>query len=250
MQRLKKALLPCALILTLSMVFLGTAAARTANRGRLSNAYTQTTALQCGSWSVVASPNVSTGDTALGAVAAVSANDIWAAGQALNDGGPDQPLVEHWDGSAWSVVTLPHTSLSGALYGITASSENAWAVGDLGSPTAPMKNLVTEKDDARWSIVSNAQANTQDNQLFAVTAANNDDLWAVGNVLDPSSGNYATLIEHSDGQNWSIVPSPNPGGSAGNNILGGVVALSSHDVWAVGGYDNGGNTMTLIEHYC
>jgi hypothetical protein len=39
-------------------------------------------------------------------VAMVSACDAWAVGFA-SGGGSDQTLIEHWDGSAWSVVPAP-----------------------------------------------------------------------------------------------------------------------------------------------
>ena len=44
----------------------------------------------CGKWSAVPSPNA----TALRAVTALSANDVWAAGN----------TIIHWDGSVWRVV--------------------------------------------------------------------------------------------------------------------------------------------------
>jgi hypothetical protein len=43
----------------------------------------------------------------------------------------------------------------------------------------------------------------------------------------------ATLTEHWNGKQWSVVTSPNPPG--GDNDLHGVAAVSSKDVWAVGG---------------
>src|SRR5258706_5160860 len=67
------------------------------------------------SWSVVSSPN---GSNELYAVAAVSANDVWAVGQ---------QTILHWDGSSWN--TVPNAPSVG-LYGITVISANEiWAVG-------------------------------------------------------------------------------------------------------------------------
>jgi hypothetical protein len=31
-------------------------------------------------------------------------NQLWGVGQQLGPAAPDQPLIEHWDGEAWSVV--------------------------------------------------------------------------------------------------------------------------------------------------
>jgi hypothetical protein len=69
-----------------------------------------------------------------------------------------------------------------------------------------------------------------------------------GNGNGNNSGNNQTIIEQWNGTSWSIVSSPNPG--SGNNILGAVAATSANDVWAVGGFDNGKGTKTLVEHFC
>ena len=71
------------------------------------------------SWSVVPSPNPNPqGNNSLVAVAAVSANDIWAVGHQLLG-----PFTEHWDGNTWSIVTTPSGVAS--LIGITAISDGA-----------------------------------------------------------------------------------------------------------------------------
>src|SRR5256885_8967205 len=63
-------------------------------------------------WSVVPSPN---GDSTSGlsSVAAVSANDIWAVGNSGSQRGSGQTLIEHWNGTQWSLVPSPST---GSLY--------------------------------------------------------------------------------------------------------------------------------------
>ena len=47
---------------------------------------------------------------------------FWAVGYAVPySGGPRQPLVEHWNGVTWSVVSVPSPAPSDSqLYGITA----------------------------------------------------------------------------------------------------------------------------------
>src|SRR5580698_6796033 len=82
----------------------------------------------------------------------------------------------------------------------------------------------------------------------AVTSARN--AWAVGYYANAPLGEGAeqTLIEHWNGQAWKIAPSPNPGGSAADNSLHGVTAVSPTDAWAVGYYSRGGD-HTIIEHW-
>ena len=58
-------------------------------------------------WSVVPSPNVGSGNNSLAAIAARAANDIWAVGFYDDVTGSiplRRTLVEHWNGSTWSVV--------------------------------------------------------------------------------------------------------------------------------------------------
>ena len=63
-----------------------------------------------------------------------------------------------------------------------------------------------------------------------MTAVAPDNVWAVGYYAGDQSAPKSTLIEHWDGTQWTIVPSPNPGNS---NILNDVTFLSAADGWAV-----------------
>src|SRR6476620_1083609 len=57
-------------------------------------------------WSVVTSPNI--GSDALYDVAAASADDVWAVGNE-SSGGTFHPLIQHWNGTKWSIVPGPST---------------------------------------------------------------------------------------------------------------------------------------------
>lgn len=142
-------------------------------------------------------------------VAAVSASDIWAVGgydaynSSAGDAGVDLSgtLAEHWDGTRWSVVPVPDPS--GTV--------------DLGG------------DD-----------------LTAVSAFSSDDVWAVGFVGTPGAGESTsppqllpinTLIEHWNGNKWSVVPSPNVAARNGEpawDLLTGISGSGPDDIWAVG----------------
>ena len=80
------------------------------------------------------------------------------------------------------------------------------------------------------------------NDVVAISSA---DVWAAGYFCCEPGGSI-TLVEHWDGIQWSVIPSPNP--STNNNYLKGVAALSSSDLWAVG-YYGGAIWQTLSEHY-
>ena len=85
-------------------------------------------------------------------------------------------------------------------------------------------------------------------QVNAIAATSATDAWIVGSYYT-SSNDVQTLIEHWNGSSWSQVASPNPGGSAKPSQLSRVVATSSTNAWAVGGYSNGTADQTLIEHW-
>src|SRR5205814_10075922 len=87
-----------------------------------------------------------------------------------------------------------------------------------------------------------------DNFLTSISAASPTDIWAVGSwVTDPSGPQTSTLVEHWDGAQWSIVPSPSPG-SLGNDLFG-VTAIAQDDVWVVGAYFDEPGGKPLIEHW-
>lgn len=62
------------------------------------------------------------------ALAASSSGDMWAVGTDYSN--PDQPLVSHWDGAAWTQVTAPSGTDAALLdVAFVPGSEEAWAVG-------------------------------------------------------------------------------------------------------------------------
>ena len=83
-------------------------------------------------WNEVASPNPGSGDTHLNAVSMLAANDAWAAGSESNDGNTYGNVMMHWDGSAWTTVTVTNPgSANDDFFGLARLSANdIWAVGD------------------------------------------------------------------------------------------------------------------------
>lgn len=85
---------------------------------------------------------------------------------------------------------------------------------------------------AGWQIISSPNGSRQVNELHSVSALAENDVWAVGVSYNTERTLGSTLIEHWNGSQWSVVPSPNP--SSTLNILFGVAAVATNDVWAVG----------------
>jgi hypothetical protein len=178
----------------------------------------------------------------LRAVAAASTNDVWAVGN-VDDVPVGHALIEHWNGSRWSVT--PNPINGGVLEGVAAiSSTDAWAVG---SAVSGGRTLIEHWNGKQWSLIPNSFTPLYIN-LRGITALSANDVWAVGSVITDThvQDTTHTVIAHWNGQRWSIVPSPNPGKLT--NELWGVTALSAKDVWAVGDFSNsaqGQETLTL-----
>src|SRR5207244_6150453 len=190
-------------------------------------------------WSLVRSPNATTGYNFLNSVAAVSANNVWAVGQAAT-GSTYRTLIEHWNGTAWSIVSSPNVpGFSNTLQAVSVISANdIWAVGYSTDTNFNNFTLTLHWNGSAWSIVPSPIVN--DDLLFGVDAVASNDVWAVGR----SQQEAVTLTIHWNGSNWSVVPSPNDGFE--DNILFGVAAVASNDVWAVG---NAGSLKTLAIHW-
>src|SRR5260370_37896920 len=84
-------------------------------------------------WSVATSSGAGLAINRLNGVAAISAHNVWAVGEDTNSSAPSaefNPLIEHWNGSSWRVVTSPLQGTSDLLNGIDVDSlRNIWRVG-------------------------------------------------------------------------------------------------------------------------
>jgi hypothetical protein len=87
-------------------------------------------------WSIVSSPNKSaTQNNYLRNVTCTSASDCWAVGYYNFNGTtlpPSHTLIEHWNGTTWSIVTSPNTTATQGnfLNDVTCTSaSDCWAVG-------------------------------------------------------------------------------------------------------------------------
>ncbi len=200
------------------------------------------------SWSVMPTADPGTNDNLLYGVVAVSPDDAWAVGQQLNNAGPDQALVEHWDGQSWSAVTTPveHAGTT-MLNAVAAEGQNVYAVGQVDSPAGGGRPLVEVYDGASWSVAHlPASAGSIWTSLWGV-AATPDSVWAAGTYVDPTTDNNNPLLIHEVDGVWTVDTGPAPG--SGSNILGGVDATTGGELWAAGVFDNGGSEMPYIENF-
>lgn len=190
------------------------------------------------SWSIVASPNPGSNDNELFGVTAISANDVWAVGVQQDSSLLRKTLIEHWDGSAWSVVPSPSPAYDyNYLRAVGGSGSNdVWAVGAADHHSS---TLVEHWDGHSWSIVPSPSGG-YDATLYALTLVSPTNVWAVG------SGQLQTLAQHWNGTTWSTVPIPSPGT---NSALTGLTARGDNDLWAVGSTLVQGTPQSFTEHW-
>jgi hypothetical protein len=189
---------------------------------------------------VVPSPTATVEGTHFNAVAAISPSNVWAVG------GNGNVLVEHWNGTSWSVVSSPVFGSGGATAISADSANDIWIVNG---------NKFLHFNGTSWSSVASAIGITTGST--SVTALSPTNVWATGTVAGGKTGGREpktipkAAIEHWDGTSWSIVTSPNPN-LGGPSTLQGIAAISANDVWAVGTSGGAGvvpSEKTLTEHW-
>lgn len=176
--------------------------------------------------------------------AAIQPSDVWAVGY-VDAGGFFQPLSEHWNGTTWSIVRAPFTNWTELLAVAAVSTSDVWAVGI--AYAGVNQTLIENWNGSSWSIVPSPDVNSNNNQLSGIAALPSGEAWAVGSYDEPGTQTAQTLIEHWNGVQWTIVPSPNA--SQLSNELVRVAAVGPRDAWTVGAFNDGTRTKTLVEHW-
>lgn len=205
-------------------------------------------------WSVIASPNVGSGNNSLEAVTAISATNMWAVGLFNMKKDVSQPLIEHWDGVRWQVVSGPEVKNStgvadSLLMGVTAiAPDDIWAVGSYNSGTiGPFLPIYEHWNGIKWSLIFTPTTFPAGGNLNAVAASSSTNAWTVG--FSVQGNGSSALLAHWDGSRWNIVHDA----AAGKIFLGGVAVLAADNAWAVGQAvttdAQGDITHTLIEHW-
>jgi hypothetical protein len=153
--------------------------------------------------------------------------------------------------SGWQQVPSPSIgSLDNNLTGVSAASPtDAWAVGGYYVSNNPnvLVNMAEHWNGSTWSEYPLPNVGSNQNTLQGVSELPSGSTWAAGYYTDANWVDQ-TLIQHWNGCQWSVVPSPNVG--TGDNILFGIAALSDSDIWAVGvTLDANDVSHPLTEHY-
>jgi hypothetical protein len=194
-------------------------------------------------FAVQQTPNPNGAGNTLNAVAAVSASDAWAVGyQNDNNLNESRTLAQHWNGTSWATIKSPNPGSTPGCQGsntgnflnavAAVDSNDVWAVGFSFTCTSLLRPMALHWNGTQWAVVATPKLNTNDNAaLNGILAFASDDVYAVG-YQPAKNGAVQTLIEHWDGNAWSVVPSPNANNTG--NVLMSISGTSPTDIWAVG----------------
>jgi hypothetical protein len=181
-------------------------------------------------WSVVPSPNLARRINDLQGVSAAAPGDALVVGSAQTlDASSVVSLIEHWDGTRWSVVPSPDPGDYNFLADVAARSPtDAWAVGSTFDATG-WRNLILHWDGASWTRIDAPSPGLEDNNLEAVVVLGPDDAWAVGHAADSGVSSRTPVTLHWNGTAWALVPGPDLSGQ-----LNSVAADPDGSLWAAG----------------
>jgi hypothetical protein len=180
------------------------------------------------------------------AVLEISPDDVWAVGDYATHGGSElRSLIEHWDGSAWSIVKHPKVGLTDQFNALSATStSDVWAVGATSHGTRGASTSIAEHwDGSEWSVIPVPDPG-KGNALLGVSAVSRSRAWAVG-VIGRADFTTRTLVERWDGVRWKRVESPNPPGQTYDVMF--AVSAGVGGAFAVGQWELGAATRTLVE---
>lgn len=165
-------------------------------------------------WQISFQLPVQNGDSdSVTAVAAAGRRNAWAVGgqlEVVSGQAEGVPAVFHWNGTAWSQVSLPGPVQEGFFSGASASSAaNVWAIsGSCGG---------CDTFAARWNGTA-WSSNAGVPNAFSVAAIRGSDVWVAA---------QAGLV-HWNGHRWRTFTAPGPNG------VSSVSGVAADEVWAAG----------------
>lgn len=196
------------------------------------------------SWQIVASPNrSSTNDSGLVGVSCTSSTNCFAVGHSDTQTAT-RTLVEHWNGSGWSIVTSPNpsnvaqTELSAV---VCKSASNCFAAGS-GRGT-----LIEHWNGSAWSITTSPNpAGANSASLTGLSCPSLTRCYAVGDFF--AGNKWQRLVVTWNGSGWSLVSTPAPTGTIRSGFSG-ISCAATANCFAVGEYRLGPSRRPLIERF-
>lgn len=198
------------------------------------------------SWTVAATPHPNPADTVgdhLTSLSADGPNDVWAVGTFAGRSTDNSSVYAlHYDGTAWSVASLPQPAAGGLALGVAevsaVSPTSVWVAGSANGGA-----YVERFDGTAWREVT-LPAGLFYPTLTAVAARSSSDVWAIGREFTSATSTTSVqLFLHWDGSAWSTAASPI--GASYSQVYAAAGATVS-PFWAVG--VNSTNQPLVLTH--
>jgi hypothetical protein len=156
-------------------------------------------------WSIVPIPAGAT-PSALFAISSTGPNDVWVAGDQLRPGTADTaaPLVEHWNGKSWTMMSLPDLGAHGdkALGIYAASPDDVWVTNEHAGPqiSGGTSGVFLHWNGTRWARVTvpGPQQFGVEYAYAGIAGTGPHDIWASGTKVSAfgSSAEDDPVIAH------------------------------------------------------
>jgi hypothetical protein len=206
---------------------------------------------------VVPSPNVGTGRNHLFAISVRGPHGVWAVGRYAGANGQAN-LVEHYDGTSWSVDALPTGKAAPGSFSTIdpVGSRNLLAGGYIDDGYSE-KGDIKQYNGTSWKKIRTSplvHPDASDWWFARILSFSQKNAWAVGgyDAEDPYTSLYqyfdGPIVAHFDGKKWSPVSFPYGPGPRTFDREDGVVndiAGSNSTLWIVGQSFNLGPMLEL-----
>jgi hypothetical protein len=192
-----------------------------------------------------AEPAATPSGRVLSGVTCLRVTSCWAVGDQTVSG-VTRTLIEHWNGSKWSLKASPSVAGSADTFlsGVSCSARlNCWAVGGATLGSMKQEPIAEHWNGRKWSLtVLPEPVGLAADNLGGIWCPGATRCWAAGAASRQVGAALRPLAEHWTGKKWSVVPTRAAGSFS---ELGGVFCRQDTNCWAVGGDAFGG----LAEHW-
>lgn len=203
-----------------------------------------------GQWAIQSTPTPAGSSFGqFSAIACLSATDCTAVG--FVGAATASTLVEHWDGTSWTIAPSPNAAGPPDFTGVSCVSDtNCMAVGltDTTGNRPHELPIAAHWDGTAWTIqhVPLPAGITAGDLTGGVSCPSATDCVAVGTIATPNQASHTQpLAERWNGTRWAVQTSPTPAG-AYNPHLSSVSCTSPARCTAIGGYLANGTTETSL----
>lgn len=186
-------------------------------------------------WTIVQGPNPGDRGNILNSVVTAGGRDVWAVGSTQSVNSDLHPLVQRWDGHAWSVVPTPVSGTNGELNSVVAYNANdVWAVGTAGGLTGPWTPLSLHWDGHTWTQQTVPAPNPTYTYAQAVAAGAPGGPW-LGGFYRTGNSKFDLLpcVDRWQGGQWTPVTAHPVDQQVGLYVL--AMAADKHGTVWVGG---------------